>query len=335
MIAYFHKFIENYFQVALKKGDIVWYINDLVSNITGNGYMFGVTLMIISYCSVEIAGNLYALTQKPTLDQILRFAPMFFASVHVLSCCLLFVVHKYDYTMIYNAYFDVWPLKPTDKESVLEIRNVFHKALITTFIFLVIAVSGVIGLMPYHVNIEQTIWPVLAVLTLIPDVSPTIQFSVALLNSLYTIFKAYFLLIYNLHYMQLCILYQVQSILLKRRLNSIKCNILKVPQFELVEHKGYQIWVSCQLKTCIKVDIKLKRFAEMAIVHFKWATFIHTSNGTLLITMLLYAIVGQDTLPCPVAFKVFLLGCNLTAFMYTHFSEVFYEQVGNSLTALF
>nr|WJJ63329.1 odorant receptor 29 [Pachyrhinus yasumatsui] len=275
MFSYIRKFVDDIFLMGLKRGDIIWFLNSVVSSITMNGYVFSAVFLCTLYCTVEISGDLFMLTQKCALNQILTFAPMFVTSCIVLSCCLPLMLGRHNYLRIYKAYFDLRSLKSADRAGLSEIRHVFNQALLATFVLVIFTVLAVFTLIPYREHFQQTMWPVLA-----GD---------------------------------------------NRNLSELK----------LVDDKNFQSYVACQLRACIKLDVKLRRFADLIIAYIKWIILIHIATGILLFTLLYYIFLGNNTVPGPLGFKFFLLNANLVAYLYAYYSEIFYEQIGNTLAALF
>lgn len=174
----------------------------------------------------------------------------------------------------------MWHLKSTDKQGLAEIRQLFELGFYTIFAYSLLVFLGELGYLPLNgLQIDNNIFPAIACIrhifhihTSIPTIfyyisvlklfekGPKILISSIVITNYVILYgKGIFMVLYGMHIMHSCMLYSVQSILLRRRLRNICYDNFKVSPLLLIENDPYQKWVQDELKECIKQDIKLKQ----------------------------------------------------------------------------
>lgn len=189
-------------------------------------------------------------------------------------------MQRNSYIRCYKQYMSMWHLKSTDKQGLVEIRQLFEIGFYTIFSYGLLTVLGEIGYLPLNgLQIDNNIFPAIActrhichIHTSIPTIFYCISviklfengpkiliYSIVVINYALLFLKGIGMVLYGMHIMHACILYNVQSILLRRRLRNICYDNFKVSPLLLIDNIAYQKWVQDELKECIKQDIKLKQ----------------------------------------------------------------------------
>nr|QXE93266.1 odorant receptor 40 [Eucryptorrhynchus brandti] len=304
-----YEWAERLFWQGIRKGDILWFIDRDARVLTKNCLFLVLALAVTVYSSIEVACQLYMLTEKPALLHVLAFTPMFFQSTHVLACTVPLIVQRYDYKKIYADYQKMWPLSGVDQKGLEEMRSIFLKCLCTYVGYYFLCFLCIVSFIPVNgVDYERNLWPSLA---------------------------GFFLINYEMHIMHMCILYNVQCIMLRRRLETIDQRHQQSPVLLLVDDDSYQEHVRRVLKECVKQDIKLKMFGNSLIRHFQWVMLFHAGNGILLLSVLYYMNIFLRGIFSPMGLLIFLFGANSMAFLYAVSSEIFREQVNLIRDAVF
>ncbi|XP_050297122.1 uncharacterized protein LOC126736677 [Anthonomus grandis grandis] len=274
-------------------------------------------------------------TQKPTVSQFFTFGPMFFTSFHVLCSVCPVVFQRYHYKQIYRVYMNLWPLKVADQQGLKEIKYLFIKGSCSVIFYALMASIISIAYLPLRgLDFDRSIWPAIAALKLLKDGPQSLIYAVIFMNYGLVFAKAYYLAIYGMHLMHMCTLYAIQNILLRRRIDCINNDNEDISPLVLIDDRKYQERVKRELKECIKLDIKLKRFSTSLIDYFKWVMIMHVGNAIIILSMLYYVNLFMNGGYDPLSTRCYVLGANLMAVCYAHYSEIYFEQTDLNRNAL-
>uniref|UniRef100_A0AAR5PLI2 Odorant receptor n=2 Tax=Dendroctonus ponderosae TaxID=77166 RepID=A0AAR5PLI2_DENPD len=322
------KHLDALFQAGIERGDIFWMLDISVSAVSGNCVIFAYTLVILLQCVIEVTGQLYLLTTKPSIGKILLLAPMFFTSFMVITTIIALLFQRSSHGRIYSQYeaLSMEQLRRANKPILAEVRQLFDAGIYQFAAFLAAVALGSIGYLPLNeFDYEHNVWPAIQALKLIEDGPKAVIYTIATLNYLVMPGKGCILLLYGLHIMHLCSLYCVSSILLRGKLKGIAVNRPAAADLMLSD----QAWVTQELKSCIKQDVRLKTFCSAIIDHFKWILLFHVALAVIILSLLYYINLFLNGGYSPLGSRCFVAIANILSFTYSYNSENFREQVEN------
>ncbi|XP_066249554.1 uncharacterized protein [Euwallacea similis] len=321
---------DKWFRLGLIKGDILWFIDEEIRIRSQSCFYFSATYTVVLFCSVEIVCQLALfITEEREIQHILSYGPMFFTSIQVLVGALPLMIQRNTYQGICEEYWRICNVKKAERSALREMQKLFNTCLSLLTVFFILIIVAIFGYIPYNgLNYDENIFPVIKALKLLEGFPRWLPIALIILNYALILPKAYYLAINALHLMHMCVMYAVSNMVLRGMLDSIQHTKRGLTELRLVDHEEYQHMVQLKLRDCVKLDVKIRRFADSQIKYFKWVMMLVVPNAIVLLSLLAYINVFMAGGDSPIGSLCYTLDGNYMALLYGIYSELYLAQVG-------
>ncbi|XP_076273506.1 uncharacterized protein LOC143204677 [Rhynchophorus ferrugineus] len=333
------RFGDEVFKKGLNMGDPLYFVERIAKVYFSNSLAFVVLYVTFIFSALEVFCQLYLLlTEKPDLLNVFQLAPMCLTSLYVLISGIPLMMMKDDYQkLICQARQNITAKIPMATPKTIEtFREIYYKQIALYILFFLFCMTSVVSFLPTEgIDVENTIWPSIALLRLFPNdsgilISVIVAITYGSLGS-----KGFCLIFYGIHFMHLCTLYQIQSILLQKQLEMVNSTKWNCSDLVLNDNEKYQEWVRIKIRRCIMEHITFLRFGKFLKAHFKYPLLLQIFNGVLLLTILFYITYYLRGGVSPIGFSNFMVATFAMIFVFAYHSELYSQQDQHILSTVF
>ncbi|KAL1502211.1 hypothetical protein ABEB36_007387 [Hypothenemus hampei] len=337
-----------------RRRDFLWFLHKKKKSYLDNNTYFFLTWTLTIYCIVEVSCQLILLTEKPSTDQIISFAPIFFVSLQTLSGISSLMLQRTAYDIIYEECTSIWKRERANGAVLEEVRQLFNYSIILIFTLVIIGIVSPFGFINYNGDPEATLLPVSRAMALLEGYPKWLIIIINIITYVMAFLKSDILVTTCFHFVHVAFLFCISNIMFRSYLGEIQC-----PDNELIliDDLEYQLRVTQILKYCINKEEKekkqqqtqftntskyegnkvcmpmpasnltTKRIKILILKYFDFRLLLQLFNGVLTITFLAYITVFMKGGNSPMGVTGASVGAFVIIANYGHHSQIFYEQV--------